>query len=336
MSHITEQKCPNCGAPMRFDPASGMLVCDNCGNKVDVSEKPSGAAAATPPEESEFAGLDFNTLQAQAIDPDAEDLPIYNCVSCGAEVIAPPEQVALTCPYCRNNIVLTGKVSGKLRPNGVIPFKIKSEDLPAAVRKYYRGKKLLPRGFFTDATMGKVTGVYVPFWVFTGKMSGRINYNATNSRSYRRGDYIITETDHYRLARDAALDFRDLPVDAGFTADRFDQTSSDMAERAKKRMTNSALSLLSAECTSGYQGSSPTSHKLQADLDARYLLFPVYMFDINHEGKNYHFAVNGQTGRVVGDLPVSKGTMVTYFLAHAGILSGALVALQVILYMLGL
>ena len=60
------------------------------------------------------------------------------------------------------------------------------------------------------------------------------------------------------------------------------------------------------------------------------------MFDINHEGKNYHFAVNGQTGRVVGDLPVSKGTMVTYFLAHAGILSGALVALQVILYMLGL
>ena len=88
MSHITEQKCPNCGAPMRFDPASGMLVCDNCGNKVDVSEKPSVAAAATPPEESEFAGLDFNTLQAQAIDPDAEDLPIYNCVSCGAEVIA--------------------------------------------------------------------------------------------------------------------------------------------------------------------------------------------------------------------------------------------------------
>ena len=77
MSHITEQKCPNCGAPMHFDPASGMLVCDNCGNKVDVSEKPSGAAAATPPEESEFAGLDFNMLQAQAIDPDAEDLPIY-------------------------------------------------------------------------------------------------------------------------------------------------------------------------------------------------------------------------------------------------------------------
>lgn len=364
MSHITEQKCPNCGAPMRFDPASGLLVCDNCGNKVDVSGKPSGAAAATPPEESEFAGLDFDMLQEQAIDPDAADLPIYNCVSCGAEVIAPPEQVALTCPYCRNNIVLTNKVSGKLRPNGVIPFKIKSEDLPAAVRKYYRGKKLLPRGFFTEATMGKVTGVYVPFWVFTGKMAGRINYNATNSRSYRRGDYIITETDHYRLARDAALDFKDLPVDAGkkvddrlmdslepfrmkevrdfdmrylagFTADRFDQTSSDMAERAKKRMTNSAISLLSAECTAGYQGSSPTSHKMQADLEARYLLFPVYMFDINHGGKNYHFAVNGQTGRVVGDLPISKGTKVTYFLAHAGILSGALVALQVILYMLG-
>ena len=49
MSQIAEQKCPACGAPLRFDPASGKLVCDYCGTVVDLqqeAEKPSEKPAA--------------------------------------------------------------------------------------------------------------------------------------------------------------------------------------------------------------------------------------------------------------------------------------------------
>ena len=45
MNPITEQKCPKCGAPMRFDPGSGLLVCDNCGNWITLDE--AGKAAKT-------------------------------------------------------------------------------------------------------------------------------------------------------------------------------------------------------------------------------------------------------------------------------------------------
>lgn len=410
MSSITELKCPKCGAPMRFDPGSGLFLCDNCGNWEDPKDlsqgsgsqagkpsqadqssqtgkpsqtgqssqdgKPSQAgqpSAASKKEEeevgfeaapSDLSGLDMNELLEHVTDSDAADLPVYNCVSCGAEVIAPPEQVALTCPYCRNNIVLTDKVSGKLRPDGVIPFKIQSKDLPAAVRRFYRGKKLLPRRFFSEATMGKVTGVYVPFWVFSGKMSGRLYYRGVIAKTRRSGDYVITDTKYYSLVRDAALDFKDLPVDAGtkmddrimdslepfdtreaqafdmrylagFTADRFDQTDKDLSERARGRMTSSVQSLTFSQAANGYSKADPRGHSLNADLNARYLLFPVYMFDIYHRGQKYHFAVNGQTGKVVGDLPVDSSVSFSYFLTHAGVVSAAILAFNIIMYLTG-
>lgn len=389
MSQIAEQKCPACGAPLRFDPASGKLVCDYCGTVTELASpekqdkkdsghmkkpsqtRPSGqaqnaAAGNGGSEDGEgIEGFDFDSLTDMITDPAAMDLPIYNCVSCGAEVIAPAEQMALTCPYCGNNIVLTQKVTGKLRPDGVIPFKISAKELPAAVRHFYRDKKLLPRNFFSQSTMGKVTGVYVPFWVFSGDVGGVLQYRAQTSSSSRSGDYIITQTNYYRLVRDAALSFDNLPVDvsgriedrlmdslepfhtseiqpfdmrylSGFTADRFDQKKDDIAARAEARMKNTTYKLVNAQAAAGYGSAERTGGRLKADLKAKYILFPVYLFDISHGGKNYHFAVNGQTGKVVGDIPTDSGVSFLYFLKRFAIVGGGLVAISVAKYMLGM
>ncbi len=401
MSQIAEQKCPACGAPLRFDPASGKLVCDYCGTTTEVKpegQKPMkkpGAASGKPgagpaqggqaagqsdtgagaPQGSQSSpgqgqsagntdnnidsstdsieGFDFANITDSVTVPDAGNLPVYNCVSCGAEVIAPAEQVALTCPYCGNNIVLTDKVSGKLRPDGVI------------VNHFYKDKKLLPRRFFSESTMGRVTGVYVPFWVFNGRVSGTFEFDAQTTSSARRGDYIITKTDYYHLVREAAMDFENLPVDAstriedrlmdslepfdsretkpfdmrylaGFTADRFDQKKEDISARAKHRMQTSTVSAVTAQAGAGYGSVTPTGSSLHAQLDAKYILFPVYMFDISHAGKNYHFAVNGQTGKVVGDLPTDSGVSFLYFFKRFALVSGGLLAYSVGKYLLGM
>lgn len=423
MSQIAEQKCPACGAPMRFDPASGKLVCDYCGTVVDLtaeahaqgaassqgsgasqgarpshssahsqgsetaqgsapaqgsetaqgsthsqgSAASSAAASQKPPAESldEIEGFDFAHITDLVTDPDAMDLPVYNCVSCGAEVIAPAEQMALTCPYCSNNIVLTEKVTGKLRPDGVIPFRISAKELPDAVNRFYKDKKLLPRRFFSEATMGRVTGVYVPFWVFSGDLGGQLQYAAQRSSSSRHGDYIITQTNHYRLVRDAALAFDKLPVDAsgkvedrlmdslepfdqsqvqpfdmrylsGFTADRFDQKKGDLSSRAENRMKTTAYGLVDRNVHTGYSTATRRGGRLKASLDAKYILFPVYMFDISHAGKNYHFAVNGQTGKVVGDIPTDSSVSFLYFAKRVALISGPLILYSIAKYMLGL
>ena len=356
MERIREQKCASCGAPLQFDPETGKLVCQSCGAVQDIPAEPEAKDVS-------LEGLDFEALTGQATEDGAEAVPIYNCVSCGAEIIAPQEQIATTCPYCGNNVVLTDKVSGKLRPDGVVPFHIDARQLPGAVKEFYRGKALLPRNFFSESTMGKVTGVYVPFWVFSGRIDGMLSFRGERSSSRREGSYVVTTTNHYRLNRDVGLSFSDVPVDAsgriadeladslepfdlseakpfdmrylaGFTADRFDRAKDDMAERAGRRMTASA-ERAALRTLSGYSGVVRTGGSLKAKLSARYLLLPVYLFSILHEGKSYSFAVNGQTGKVVGTLPISKQTSTRYFLLRAGVAAAVVVAAFVAKYLMG-
>ena len=359
MSNITEQKCPECGAPLRFDPARGLMVCDYCDKTVELPQQPEAE-----PQEPEVDGFDFNSLGAQASQENADAVPIYNCVSCGAEVITPPEQAALTCPYCGNNIVLTQKVSGKLRPDGLIPFKLDARDLPARMNSFYRDKVLLPRRFFSDSTMGKVTGVYVPFWIFNGRMTGVLDFTAHTSVSRRQGDYTVTTTSHYALRRDVDLSFRDVPVDAsgridddlmdslepfdmtasvpfdmrylaGFTADRFDREKGDVAPRAKERMIRTADKVVTGRVGGEYAGVRRVGGELHSQLQARYLLLPVYLFEIAHGGRSYRFAVNGQTGKVVGDVPTDGGVSRMYFLKRLGATVAAVLGLLFGKYLLG-
>ena len=231
LNDVEEQKCPACGGALIFDPVNGNMKCEYCGMTYEIESISDGSQSAATEETAEkseadagddpakkekkesISGFDFANLTDQATDPNAADLPIYNCRSCGAELIAPPEQFALACPYCGNNIVLTQKSSGKLRPNGLIPFKIDSQALPDAVKRFYKGKALLPKRMFSESTMGSITGVYVPFWIFNGTVEGRLNFTGNTSSTSREGDYKVTTTKSYALDRDVSMRFENVPVE---------------------------------------------------------------------------------------------------------------------------
>ena len=356
MEHVMEQKCGSCGAPLRFDPEQGMLVCDSCGNREKIPDELQIG-------EVDLEGIDFGSLTDSVTDEKAEALPIYNCVSCGAEVIVPESQITTTCPYCGNNIVLTDKVSGKLRPHGVIPFRIDKKQLPDAVNSFYKGKALLPKDFFSEHTLGKVTGVYVPFWLFRGRVSGRLRFRGETMEMHREGDYEVTNTHHYQLVQDADVSFRDVPVDAsgrisdelmdslepfdmrdekpfdtrylaGFTADRFDRAGDSVADRAKRRMIASTEDAVRSTL-SRYYNLREAGGQLRAQLSARYVLLPVYLFSIQYGGRDYEFAMNGQTGEVVGELPVGKAVSRMYFLKRFGGVAAAVLAVFVAKYLMG-
>ena len=122
---------------------------------------------------------------------------------------------------------------------------------------------------------------------------------------------------------------------AGFTADRFDVEKEETASLAESRMRNSAYSLVHTAAGAGYSNVKLARGTLRADLQAKYLLFPVYLFDIFHGGRSYSFAVNGQTGKVVGEVPTDKRTSAVYFLIRFGITSGALILISIVKYLLG-
>lgn len=314
---LSEQKCPACGAPLRFDPESGKSVCDWCGTAYEI-----------PTEEDE-------TLD-QGGEASPDELPVYNCRSCGAEIVTDAVTASIKCPYCGNNIVLTEKVSGGLRPDGVIPFKIDKKSLPEAVRSFYKDRKLLPKKFFADSSIEDISGVYVPFWLYSCTMQGPVYYDAYIDSAVREGDYVTTTRSDYDVRRDVSMRFENIPVDgsarlddslmdslepfdysgivpfrmsylSGFCAERFDKDSEEVRTRAEERMTSSALSVANSMVT-GYTGCSYRENALAPDpLEAKYLLLPVYTFNVNWKDTKYTFAMNGQTGKVVGEVPTDNG-----------------------------
>ena len=270
------------------------------------------------------------------------DLSSRTCTSCGAELVCGPETAATTCPYCGNPTVLGGQLSGKLKPEYIIPFKMDRKTAIENLKKYYKGKAFLPKAFKDGNHIEEIQGVYVPFWLYDGRMEARGAYKAEISESHREGDYVVTTTKHFDVARVGDADFVRVPVDGsskmpdthmdaiepfdysalkpfstaylpGFLADRYDEDDKKCAARALGRMKHSAEAALHGTL-GGYTSIQTLSEQIDPrTLEPHYALLPVWMLHTRWKEQDFLFAMNGQTGKLIGDLPVDKGRVAAWF-----------------------
>ena len=277
---------------------------------------------------------------------DAAGMKTYSCPSCGAELICDANTAATACPYCGNPTVVPGQFAGQLKPDFIIPFKYSKEDAVKALKEHCAGKIFLPKSFTNENHIQKIQGIYVPFWMFDGEAEGDAHYEATRSRTYTSGDYEITETRHFDVYRAGRVTFEKVPVDAsskmpddymdsiepydyselrpfstaylpGFLADKFDVTVEQSRERADKRCENTLAAAL-RDSVKGYDSCLPKGGSISLKRGkVHYALMPVWMLNTKWNGKDFLFAMNGQTGRLVGELPVSRGRFWALFAAIA-------------------
>lgn len=287
---------------------------------------------------------------------EADGLRVYSCPSCGAELICDQSTAATACPYCGNPAIVPGQFSGALRPDSILPFRLSKDDAVQALRAHYKGKPFLPRSFTSANHIEQIQGVYVPFWLFDGGAEGAANYRASNTNVYETGDYEITETRHYHVVRAGSLAFEKIPVDAsskmpddhmdsiepfdyaqlrpfstaylpGYLADKYDVTIDDSRDRADTRCRETLAQAL-RDTVTGY-GACVTERE---DIALRrgkvhYALLPVWMLSTKWRGQDFLFAMNGQTGKLVGDLPTDRGRFWGMFAAIAAPLTVALTAI---------
>ena len=291
---------------------------------------------------------------------DASRMKSYSCPSCGAELLCDETTAATSCPYCGNPSVVPGQFSGSLKPDFILPFRLSKDDAVKALKAHYKGKPFLPRTFTQENHVQEIKGVYVPFWMFDGEAEGSAQYEATRSRCYRSGEYEVTETDHFDVFREGSIAFSKVPVDAsskmpddymdsiepfdyedlkafstaylpGFLADKYDVSAEESAERADTRCESTLVAAL-ADTAEGYDLCTPVSQDVHLRRGkVHYALLPVWMLSTKWDGKNYLFAMNGQTGKLVGDLPTSAGKFWGTFAAIAGSLTAVLLALYLLL-----
>ncbi|MBQ9921524.1 MAG: hypothetical protein IJO52_05010, partial [Clostridia bacterium] len=255
---------------------------------------------------------------------------------------------ATSCPYCSNPVVVMRQFSGMLKPDYVIPFKLDKKAAKEALKKHYEGKKLLPKVFKDQNHIEEIKGIYVPFWLFDADADAHIRYKATRIRTWSDSNYYYTETSHYSVVRGGKIGFERVPVDgsekmqddlmesiepydfseavdfqtaylAGYLADKYDVTAEQSIQRANSRIKRSTEDAFRST-VSGYSSVITESSDVHLkNATSKYALYPVWLLNTEWNGQKYTFAMNGQTGKMVGDLPIDWGAYFRWLFIIAGI-----------------
>ena len=332
--NVTTYQCPACGGGLQFGSESGLLECPFCHSHFTVDEIEQRYREA---HDAGKAGSEHtHTAEVPLEDSSAweNDMVNCSCPSCGAQVFSDAVTMATSCPFCGNPALVQERFSGALKPDMVIPFKLDKEAAIHALKQRYRRKPLLPRLFSQNNTIEKIQGIYVPFWLFDTSVHARGWFNATNVHVHRQGNYEITETEYYDVYREGNMQFEKVPADAsvkmaddfmdsiepynyaeltpfqpayltGYLADRYDVSREDAGKRIERRCGNTAMSMLQGEVT-GYTTVSEQRRDIDVKWDrVHYVMLPVWVLHTRWQNEDYVFMMNGQTGKLAGDLPVS-------------------------------
>ncbi len=362
---VVNYQCPNCTAGLGFDGKTQKMVCEFCDSSFTVEEleriKEEELRESMEEKSAHWEGFS----PEQWMEGEMEGMKAWNCPSCGAQLIAEETRGAMKCPYCDNPMVMPEQFEGMYRPDFVIPFKKSKKDALDALRKHYLNKPLLPKVFKDENHLEEVTGMYVPFWMYDLKASGRFTYEGINTRIYQDSKYRYTESSIFHVTRKGSMVFQKIPVDgskkiddtmmesiepfsyeelkpfqmsylSGYAADKYDMEPDELTDRVHTRM-RSSMQKVFTDTVNGYGEvrQKGADMRISGKGDVKYGLFPVWFLNTKWNGRQYAFIMNGQTGRLAGDLPVGKGILVQYWLKRHIPLTLLLTAGAVILRLLG-
>lgn len=339
-THVIEYKCPCCNAGLVFEDDAQRLTCAYCDNtfEIDAVKAFNESQSARQPEEFHWEDRSDQTWSQE----EQQSMRLFQCPSCGGELLTDENTAATFCPYCDNPTVLPGRVSGGLKPDAVIPFRTDKEDAKEAFLGLCKGKPLLPKEFTSEQRVEKITGMYVPFWLYDCGAAFDGSYRATRIHCWSDTRYNYTKTDHFLLRRAATAAFSGIPMDGskkmddtfmesiepydyslltdfdmayltGYLADKYDVPAEDGKERIWQRVDQSMEAQLQSSLL-GYMTVIPASRNLNIDHSkARYVLLPVWILNTRYRDKLYTFAMNGQTGKMTGSLPVCPRRSTAWF-----------------------
>ncbi|MDO4863287.1 MAG: hypothetical protein Q4A05_03865 [Ruminococcus sp.] len=361
MTDANEYKCPCCGAKLEFNSAAQKMKCPYCDSEFDVETvqdynlQLSEATGDDMSWESEAGG--------EWEEGETNNMRVYSCKSCGGQIIAEETTGASFCPYCNNPVIMAGTFSGDLRPDLVIPFKLDKAAAKAAYERYISGKSLLPKVFKDQNHIDEIKGLYVPVWLFGAQADANMCFRAETRKTWYDANYHYVETSYYQAIRKGRIAFEHVPVDgsekmpddlmesiepfdfsqavdfktaylSGYLADKYDVSADDSIARANERIKKSTEAAFAATVR-GYDTVRCESSAVKLNGGkAQYALYPVWILNTTWNDQKYMFAMNGQTGKLVGNLPADKGKAAGMFIGITGGVGFVLSLLWIILHIL--
>ncbi len=308
-------ECPNCGGNLRYDIPSKMMACASCDSKFDLYEV-----------------SDKNGAQEQE---DAYEVTVFTCPQCGGEIYSTDNTAAGFCTFCGSSAVLESRLQKEHRPKYIIPFGKTKEQCKKAYMKMMGKAVFAPKELKSEKHINEFRGIYMPYWIYDVQQGGPdVQLRGTTER--RKGDYIITshysldmdlEADYDGIAYDASSSFSDTiseklaPFDtkemkeftpaylSGFYADSADVDNSLYAQEAEEFALGETQRFIANDSKLRKYTIEDTGRTLERKLHSKVdqvngAMFPVWFMAYKNNNRVAYATVNGQTGKVVADLPV--------------------------------
>lgn len=302
-------KCKNCGGNTVYHPDRKKMYCPHCDGT--DSEEEVGSSSVT------------------------------ECANCGAPVEVSPYVSACKCEHCGFYMILDERVEGELAPHLVLPFQISKERAVKLLEKEFQSRYFTPATFLSQATLKGMEGIYVPFFLYDYLANFDYAGTGTKVRSWRSGNTEYVETSYFHVERNLEIDFDMIPVDAsinmddakmdmlepfaghgleefqkkylsGFEAERYSEGLMEIEPRAQEKARRDSEELLREELGGYTTLSAQRKHLNLQRQTAKYALLPVWVYHYSYFGKKYTYYVNGQTGKILGKTPTSKGKVFVY------------------------
>lgn len=342
MSDLISYKCPNCGGDLRFSPQNGDYKCEYCGSRFTEQQL-----------EALFGSQDLKDQEAEKPaeqeEARSEDgTVLYNCPSCGAEIVTEESTAATFCYYCHNPVILSGRLGGEFRPDYVVPFAIDRKRALEIFNGWIAQKKFVPKSFYSKDQIDKFSGVYFPYLLYSCHVTGRIDGEGRKVQRSQAGDFENITTSVYRVHRDGNLPVEHLAKNAlkkanrilvegvqpfdtkelkpfkasylsGFMAEKRDVDKAEIAGSVEQEVKDYARNQLRASLAA-YEDLRITDDTLEVtDEDWKYALMPVWTMTYKEAGtgKLYYFSMNGQSGKVIGELPVDQKALMMHAITVA-------------------
>lgn len=363
MAAIQEYKCPCCGGAIVFDSNIQKMKCPYCDTEFEM-ETLKGYDSELQNDKADDMQWESNA-GTEWQEGETDGLRTYICKSCGGEIVGDENTAATECPFCGNPVVMSGQFSGALKPDIVIPFKLDKKAAKAGLTKHLSGKRLLPKIFKDQNHIDEVKGLYVPFWLFDTDVSAQVRYRATKVRSWSDSNYNYTETQHYSVHRGGNIGFANVPVDgstkmaddlmesiepydisdavdfqtaylSGYLADKYDVNADQSVQRANERVKKSTEEAFAQTVKNYTTVVAENSNIRLSSGKVKYALYPVWILNTTWKDEKFTFAMNGQTGKFVGNLPVDKVAAVKWALGLTAVFSVVSYGIIWLLHFMGL
>ena len=308
-----DSKCPSCGGKLVFDPVEQHLKCSFCGNSYS-------------PEKFELLQLLPEIDNGEADETEDDKCEIV-CDNCGAVLITDKNTSATACSFCGSPAIISRRLSKQFRPEHIIPFKVTREEAEQKIIEFAKSKKYVPKDYFNKRNLMSVRGIYVPFWIMSSRCKVSTRGEGIKLKALYKGKYrLFSDFDvkYNNVPFDGSLEIGDALMEAiepfdvsqrkpfntsylqGFYAQKFNLTTDNLCDRILYRMEQYGKETAELSFNDYDKIKFGACAARPYDLEHTYDLYPVWFLNFRYGDQNYMCAVNGQTGKTDGYLPVDK------------------------------